>query len=385
MYQKATRVFFLFTIVLAVFYACTFDRELILDDEHLTLNLRWVPGFETQTQDEMLTGLTWALSNLGAELPRGSLQRAIFWQDDNHFSLNLNQVGFKRQALFALSRIIDVLVASGEYEQANGIDVGRFIMLTVNSTYHYYEITDVPQTLEEFRGLYDFRNKSVQVVNSSITSVNRLIEIAEAESYAQIAHISGESDQPFSASGDFSPDEFEVLDMMPNGQIRFGLYDKQGRLKAFADETITIAGKPAKCLWCHEVNIQPLFLENAALGLGNTLTQEAFNQLRGEQMMWLMEYRAGLSTDLDYSRPQEHERMEKIYEDFMEPSAARLSLEWNISLTEVERLLTDMPTYSRNGQPGFYHRKDVDPLAPYSIIRVPESAREFSSYEPDFF
>ncbi len=372
-------------LVLTVFYACTFDRDLILDDNNLTLNLRWAPGLETQSQSQMLTGLTWAMSSLGAELPKGSLQRAIVWQDENHFSLNLNQLGFKRKALFALSRIIDVLVASGEYEKANGIDLGRFIMLTVNSTYHYYQITDVPETLNEFRSLYDFRKKFVQVVNSSITSVNRLIEVAEADSYAQIAHISGEGDQPFSASGTFLPDEFEVLDMMSNGQIRFVLYDKQGRLKVFADASVTVAGKPAKCLWCHEVNIQPLFLDNAALGLGNTLTQVEFNQLQNQQMVWLMEYRSSLNTDLDYSRPQDHERMEKVYEDFMEPSAERLSLEWDMSLSDVERLLANIPTHSRRGEPGFYHRKDIDELSPYAIIRVPESAREFSSYEPDFF
>ena len=48
---------------------------------------------------------------------------------------------------------------------------------------------------------------------------------------------------------------------MPNGQLRIALYDKNGNLKEAADSNITHAGKPAKCLWCHESGIQPLFRE----------------------------------------------------------------------------------------------------------------------------
>lgn len=372
-------------LALTAFYACTFDQEFVLDDENLSLNLRWVPGLETETQDEMLIGLTWALSTLGAELPEGSMNAAVRWYDTTHFELNLNRVGFSRDALSALSRIRKVLIASEEYSETGSINLGRFVMLTLNSTYHYYAITGVPGTIAEFRSLYDFQEKRVVVINSSITSVDRLIEVAEAEEYGQIAHIGSESGDIFSPSEDFVPAEFETLDMMANGQIRFGLYDRQGRLKAFANEEFTIASKPAKCLWCHEVNIQPLFLVDAALNFNGALTQEAFNQLQREQMDLLTTYRLALKSDLDYSRPREHERAEKIYEDFMEPTAGILAIEWNLSLETTRDLLIGIIPHERLGMPGYYHRKDVDALAPYSVVRVPESAREKSDYEPDFF
>lgn len=371
-------------LIMTVFYACTFDRELVLDDENLTLSLRWIPGLEIETQDEMKTGLAWTLSMLGASLPAGSLNSAIVWHNDTHFDLNLNKVGFNKEALKALSTIRRALVESEEYTTVGSINLGRFVMLTLNSTNHYYEITGIPETLREFRSLYDFQQKRLLVVNSSISSVDRLIETAEAESFVQIAHIGSESGQPFSA-GEFMPIEFETIDVMPNGFLRFGLYGSDRRLKTFANEAFTSAGKPAKCAWCHEQSILPLFLADPVITLGNSLTREAFIQLQREQMEVIRAYRSGLNTDLDFSKPRDHERTEKIYEDFMEPDAELLAREWGLSIEATQSMLSGIENHDRQGMPGFYHRKDVDALAPYAVVRVPESAREKSSYEPDFF
>jgi hypothetical protein len=53
-----------------------------------------------------------------------------------------------------------------------------------------------------------------------------------------------------------------------------------------------------------------------------------------------------------------------------------------------ENMLDPLPIHSYPEFPFLgmlYHRDAVDPLAPYESERVPESAREHSSYEPNFF
>jgi hypothetical protein len=257
-------------------------------------------------------------------------------------------------------------------------------MLTLNSSYHYYEIVGLPETIEAFRSLYDFQQKRLLVVNSSISSVDRLIEIAEAEVFSEIAHIGSESGMPFTA-GNFEPKEFEVLDLMSNGFMRFGIYGINGRLKSFANEEFTSAGRPAKCAWCHEQSILPLFLADPVITLGNSLTREAFLELRREQLEVVDAYRSDRNIDLDFSNRRDHQWTEKIYEDFMEPNADFLAREWGLSMTETEALLSGVPTHERLGISGFYARKDIDLLGPYAIVRVPDAAREKSEFEPNFF
>ena len=104
-------------------------------------------------------------------------------------------------------------------------------------------------------------------------------------------------------------------------------------------------------------------------------------------MRLINQYRASLDGDIDYTERQHHSLMEYIYIDFMEPSLERVAEEWGLTVAETASILQGLPTHA-NAEWGFenlYDRKDIDVLAPYEITEVPESSRELSVNEPNFF
>jgi hypothetical protein len=71
----------------------------------------------------------------------------------------------------------------------------------------------------------------------------------------------------------------------------------------------------------------------------------------------------------------------------MEPSAERLSLEWNLSVTEVENLLSGLPTHINEEfffLGDLYNREDIESLAPFSGLQVSSSVREESEVEVNY-
>ena len=208
-------------------------------------------------------GLTWALSFLGAAIPDDSLNKALEWKNETNFLLRLGKAGFNPEASAAWKSILDTLKISEEYKMLGGIDVGRFLMLTLNSTNHYYAITGAKQRYAEFRAQYNFDEKKAGIVKSAIAFGSRLIEISKAQEFHEIAFLATEGEGTL--PDNFEEKEFEALDFMPNGQLRFALYDLNGNLKEAASKTLTVAGKPAKCLWCHETSLVPPFSDNNTL------------------------------------------------------------------------------------------------------------------------
>ena len=263
------------------------------------------------------------------------------------------------------------------------MDVGRFIMLTLNSSYHYYAITGAKRTLSEFKANYNFENTQGAIINSSIAKGHRLASVAQGSDISQIAFVVAEGEGSIT-DGTFHEVEFETLDIMPNGQLRFALYDKNGNLKSSASPALTDAGKPAKCLWCHEIKIQPLnFMESVA----GYYTYEQFKSIIQEDQNILDLYRTLLPSDIDFTKKQDHTFGELLYISFMEPSAFRLAQEWSITESEVGSILGGLNTHKHHefsflGDKLFV-RIDVDDFAPYDVARVPENAREYSVYEPE--
>lgn len=374
--------------MLISFEACVSDEnsDIPVTEEPLSIKLRWFSGSFDQSEEEMKIGLAWALSFLGASLQGNALEAAIEPLDVKLFSINLSMIGFSENAQTALQTVIKKLKASDEYQQNGYTELGRFIMLTVNSSFHYYKITEIPPTIQSFRANHLFKNTQVLVINSSVANVNRLIEVAEANSYENIAYISSEGRGSFE-TGTFQPEEFEVMDFMPNGQIRFALYNEDGNLKSSANAEITLAGKPSKCMWCHESSIQPFFSKNPVLIQGESLSESEFLEIRDQQLSILSEYRKSLNSAIDYQQKQDHAFMEQIYIDFMEPSASRLAEEWGISMTEINERLSGLHTHTQQefGIENLYDRKDIDQMGSVLSLEVPDYAREFSSNEPDFF
>ena len=383
--KRVISLFWLGALGILLFYACTSEIEPLLNEDNLSIRVHWEPGQLLANEDELELGVSWTMSSLGGFVPPGSLASGLVHHGNNEYTLRFLEFGFSIQAQRAMERILTELKGSGEYLQNGRVPLGRVVMLMLNSSNHYYEITEMPKTLSEFRSLYRFEGIEVALTGSTIATSHRLLEVASAESYAQIAHIGSESGEDFRPNRPFTAREFETLDVMPNGNLRYAIYGPDGRLRPFADESLTIAGRPAKCMWCHESSIQPLFAADPALETDSTITAQEFLAIREVQLDLIATFREGLNTEHDYFNRRNHQFMEWIYEDFMEPNAEFLAAEWGLSLNEVNQRLAGLTPHMRAGVPGFYHRKDVDGLAPFDVLRVPDAAREASEFEPNYF
>ncbi len=132
------------------------DPNLTPSDQDLDLTLRWVPSHAEETRQEVETGLLWAFSYLGADLPKGSVKSAFVWTDDTRIEVILNRLGFEASALDALELIVTRIKENQEYTAFNGLDIGRFLALTINSSNHYFAITGIARSLALFRSRFEF-------------------------------------------------------------------------------------------------------------------------------------------------------------------------------------------------------------------------------------
>jgi hypothetical protein len=68
----------------------------------------------------------------------------------------------------------------------------------------------------------------------------------------------------------------------------------------------------------------------------------------------------------------------------MEPSAERLSIEWNMTVSEVQNLLTSYQTHIYPEFPflgNLYDRNQIENVAPFKGLQVSTSIREESLIE----
>jgi hypothetical protein len=383
LYMRSLKIIVIGIVAGIIWYSCV-EHDLYnnkLGDSQIIL--RWNKGYPQETKQDVTMGLAWNLSFLGAQLPKGSLDSAIHWRNETMFSLSISDLGFSSEAQNALNVLILELKKTEEYQVTGGIDVGRFIMLTLNSSYHYYAITGAERNLTEFKAKYNFGSTQGAVINSSIAKGHRLVSIAQGTEINQIAFVAAEG-EGFITNGTFQEMEYESLDIMPNGQLRFALYDKNGNLKSSASPELTDAGKPAKCLWCHETTIRSLNLMESVSGY---YTYDQFNSILEEEQNILELYRMTLNSDIDFAQRRDHTLGELLYISFMEPSPFRLSQEWSMTEADVEAMLSGLNTHTHHEFSFFgeklFMRKDVDGFMPYQVARVPENARDYSAYEPE--
>lgn len=382
-----TIVYIAFSIwcVAILFNACKHDAEdPIISDINIdkySIELRWYKSYTSETKQMAETGLLWAMSFLGAECPKGSLRKAVIW-DNNTLIVHFKHFGFHQQGLEALAKLISLFKQSDEYKKAGAIDIGRFIALTLNSSNHYYIITGMAKTYDTFKLGKVFDAKQFVATNSTISSNDRVIDLPDSNNmdYRQSAYIANECEGKIK-EGKQRITSFEVKEQMANGQFRFAIYDTTGIILTAAKGA---AGKPAKCLWCHESYIQTLFAEQ--IDEPNYYSAEMFKYIVSRNYKQLVAYRTTLQTDIDYERKQDHAYTELLYVTFMEPSVDRLAQEWGISLNEAKDKLRNIPTHTNNEYPHLgtiYFREDVEQFSPYAGIKHPSSAREKSVYEPD--
>ena len=356
-------------------------------DRDLVVNLRWIQSYPGQPRSKVNTGLFWALSFLGAKLPAGA--PILAWHGDL-VTLDLDAAGVAPASKAAWKKLLSTLKSSAEYRVMGGIDIGRFILLSLCSSNHYYALTGISRTYAEFRARHEFAPTQVAIVESGVARGNRLIEVGKNDSINSIAFVAYEGAGALKDHS-FQKADIETLDIMENGQLRFGLYDLDGHLKDTATPALTLAGKPSKCLWCHEINLQPPYRSVTDLE-GYYSTQE-FSELVARARRIIGSYRTTLASKVDFTRLDDHSDAEDLYLSFAEPTASRLAAEWNLPKDDVQQLLAkrNLKTHPHSAQLGdevlgddLYDRNDVDALAPYATIRGPSDMRESSSYEPNF-
>lgn len=351
-------------------------------DETLAIELRWIWGYPEERRTDVETGLLWTLSLLGASLPSDEAS-PVEWNEET-ILLRLDLAGIERSALPAWRSLIAAMKASEEYRSAGAIDIGRFVALTLCSPRHYYALTGADTRYEEARAKRAFDPKHVAIVESTVASGDRLVEVALGSTPGDIAFVAHEGIGSV-PEGSFQIAEHELLEVMPNGQLRFALYDLSGALKLSANNELTAAGKPSKCLWCHETKLLRPFAGRTSVAGYYSLGE--FEQQLFERTGRLHAARAALRSRIDFERTQDHTYAELLYLSFYEPSAERLAREWDLPVERVREMLSGLPTHA-HAEFSFlgdelYHRSDVDGLAPYGVIEVPTDPREDSDYEPD--
>jgi hypothetical protein len=355
-------------------------------DPELVIKLRWIKSYPSQSRSQVNTGLLWALSFLGAKLPADA---AVISWDGTLVIVDLDAAGVAQTSKPAWRKLLQILKSSDEYRMMGGFDIGRFVFLSLCSSYQYYALTGVSPSYAQFRARHTFAPKQVAIVESGVAHGNRLIEVGQGEGVNSVAFVGFEGAGSLKAHS-FQKADIETLDLMENGQLRFGLYDFEGHLKATTTPALTAAGKPSKCLWCHEINLQPPF-KNVTDLEGYYSTKE-FNEVVVSATRVIASYRKTLASKVQFTHLQDHSNAEDLYLSFAEPTASRLAAEWNIPLERVERMLAsrNLKTHSHSERvdddvlgDNLYDRNEVDSLAPYATIRGPSDMREASSYEPN--
>jgi hypothetical protein len=379
------------TSLLAVFFVlgfagCKPTNELPPPkDPSLVIRLRWIKSYPSQSQSKANTGLFWALSFLGAKLPADA---AIISWDGTMVTLDLDAAGVEGVSKPAWKKLLHLLKSSDEYRMMGGIDMGRFVFLSLCGSYQYYALTGASSTYAEFRAKRAFSPKKMAIVESGVAYGNRLIEAGQGEGIGSVVFVAFEGTGSLQAHS-FQKADIETLDLMENGQLRFALYDLEGHLKDTTTPTLTAAGKPSKCLWCHEINLQPPFRNVTDLE-GYYSTKE-FKELVARATRVVAGYRKTIASKVDFTRLEDHSNAEDLYLSFAEPTANRLAAEWNMPIERVRQLLASRnlkphPHSERldNGILGdeLFDRNDVDSLAPYATIRGSSDTRETSRYEP---
>ena len=341
--------------------------------------------YEADNWTNAKTGLLWTLSFLGAELKRNSFDSAIKWIDSTKFTLDFTRVGFSENSLKALKIISDSLKNTNEYFSKNAIDLGAFVSLVLGSSTHYYKITNADAEISQKLKMYANRQPVIFPVTKSLVSKHtRVLKLYTQGKYTNWLFIAEEGTGDITKNT-FKVSGYELFDIMPNGQLRFAIYNSQQELITASPKNLSEAGKPAKCLWCHEQFIQPLFTKNDSTN--GYISPNQFQLIVKKLMDTLSTYRNKIESDIDYSKTQDHSMVERLYLGYMEPSLLQLSNEWGISITNLKNILKHNRTHKHYEFSFFgdiYFRDSINMFAPFKPCINPFDVREDCAKEPNF-
>ena len=338
-----------------------------------SIMLKWNKAYADDTIEKSALALEWALSFAGAMLPNAPTGVEI---NTNTITIYTAELGLNSDALLHLKSLHNKIRLSEEYQINGTIDMGRYVTLLIGAPEHYYKITGVPQHLNSLISGYTISDTQGYVNHSGVSLVHRKISFSNPGNLSQM-FLAAETDP---VTGEIY--EYETVEVIANGQLRFGIFDSEGNRKNSVDPSYSNAGKPAKCMWCHESNIQGLF--SSQDDFPGYLTYPALQAKLLEFRQNLIAQRSALNTGVDFSQTQAHTLTELLYISFMEPSAERLSIEWGMAVGDVQALLSGLETHVYDEFPFLgvlYDRNDIESLAPFTGLQVSTSVREQSATE----
>ena len=347
--------------------------DLLEDTPNKSLNLKWNKAYQNDDIDKSVIGLKWALSYIGSKLPKNLKGINII---NSTISIDINAIGLSENAIDKLNTLHQKIINSDEYQANKNIDLGRYVSLLLGASNHYYEIIGTPKTLRQLLNKYSLKPEKGYVNNSAVSLEHRIIQFSEQKGLDQV-FLSQEVD-PITQE----IYEYETIELLPNGQLRFGIFDVNGNRITSADPEHSNAGKPAKCTWCHESSINPFFTPQ--LNFNGYLTAV---QMQNKLLSFGVSHnnlKLNLVDGIDFSQTQQHTLTELLYISFMEPSAERLSLEWNLPLNQVQNLLSGLPTHVYDEFPflgNLYYRNEIENIAPFQGLAVSTNVREKSLVE----
>lgn len=197
------------------------------------LALRWTPASEgPETWDDARRGVWWGLASLGAGPDASALSHE---QDDSGAtSFSVNPERLQLGDADALQAAYDELAAI----QAP-VEIGQLFLATVYEPDVYYAITATPPDFASWQVDHPMPDPFEHTVDAS--SVSFGARTVRFDTAATSLH----SD---SVESDGS---HEVLDVLPNGLLRFAVYDADDRLAPEVDPLVAVAGGPGTCMSCH--------------------------------------------------------------------------------------------------------------------------------------
>lgn len=305
------------------------------------LRLRWLQAYPEEDWARARAGLEWALSLLGALPPAddAAIRVVEAAPDTVRFTLDPGALGLAPEALAALEVAVAPLRVDDEAEAFGGVDVARLLLRTVHEPHVYAAVTGVCPTFAEWSAarVGDTPLLDHAITESLLTATDRHLQLLPPTGDAlDLALLAWEGTGSLLA-GDFEPVEVDVIDLMPNGQQRFAVYDHGGRWLAAADPAISPAGPPSRCAWCHELGVQRGVTQPAQPE--GWLDEAGFLAVVDGWETAMAEHRAATPSALDWSLREGHEWGELLVETRLYAPPARLAREWAVAEAEVEAAL----------------------------------------------
>jgi hypothetical protein len=352
-------------------FGCSHEPFSPIENE-LEIKAQWYQSYPDERQVHIDTGLIWTFSFLGAQLPLNSYSDATKWTK-NQLKIDFSRLGFDPVVLPQIASILAEIKRSEEYKVNGGVDIGRLVSTLLIESNHYYSITQAPKRLVLDDGAFE---DSCMIMQSSVSPHPRMILLPKSTVQPALRFLAKEGVFD-SVNSNMTAQEFEVIDVMKNGQLRFSIYDKNRKRVLWANPELSFGGKPSKCLWCHETVLNPNFTNSTSHP--DFLSVEDFNERIENDQEALALRREGLVTDIDFTERQAHTYCELLYIGYYEPSLKRLAQEWGMSDTDAAKRLKNESTHTHVEFSFFeslYHRSDVDHLSPVQHVLTPLSTRE---------